>query len=241
MTLYSNLGRIGVILPANNTVLEPEAYRVLPEGITAHFARYLTGADAFSLEGLRSRQGFGDAAEALKVSGVNVVVLACMASTISRGRDWEKSIVQEIKKICGVPVVTAYSATRDAFDRLGIKALSVGTPYVLEMHALVKPFLETDGLVVKKHKGLGITGLREVCNMPSHVAYDLAVAADDPRSEGVCLMATDFPTMTIIEQVELKLNKPVVTTNQAIIWNCLTALGVKKGIKGFGRLLLNMP
>ncbi len=235
--MYSNLGRIGIILPANNTVLEPEVYKMLPEGVTAHFARYLTGKDQFSLEALRSRQGFGEAAETLAVSGVNVVALACMASTISRGRDWEKGIVHEIEKTCRVPVTTAYLATLEAFSALRIKNISIGTPYTPEMHALVKPFIEAGGLVVQKHQGLGVTGLREICNQPAHVAYDLALAVDAPRSEGVCLMATDFPTATILEKAEAKIGKPVVSTNQAIVWQCLKLLGVKKEIHGFGKLL----
>ena len=238
--MYSALGRIGIILPSNNTVLEPEAYRVLPKGVTAHFARYLTGKEKFDLTGLRSREGFAEAAEALAIARVDLVVLACMASTISRGREWERGEVREIASICKVPVITAYSATREALEHLGRKSLSVGTPYPLEMHALVRPFLESDGLTVQKDKNLGLTGLQEVCRMPAQAAFDLARAVDSPSSDVICLMATDFPTLTIIERAELQLKKPVVSTNQAILWKSLNILGVGKGRKGFGRLLANI-
>ena len=238
--MYSRLGRIGVILPANNSVLEPEFYRILPEGVTAHFARYLTGKDAFSLGNLRSRQGFGSAAEVLEVTGVDVVVLACMASTIGRGKDWEKEVVREIKMFCDVPIVTAYSSTLEALGFLGIHRVSVGTPYTPEMHALVKPFLEADGLTVIKEKGLGISGLREVCNTPFQTAYDLALAVDMPDSQGICLLATDFPTVTTIERIEAELKKPAISSNLAIIWKCLTFLGVKARLKGYGHLLSSL-
>ena len=238
--MYSGIGKIGIILPANNSVLEPEIYRVIPEGVTAHFARYLTGKDTFSLDRLRSRQGFGEAAEVLGVTGVDVVVLACMASTIGRGKNWENEIVSEIKSFWNVPVTTAYSATLEALRFLGIQHVSVGTPYPPEMHALVKPFFEADGLKVRKEKGLGITGLREVCNTPLQTAYDLALALDASDSQGICLLATDFPTIPIVEKAESELKKPVISTNLAIIWKCLTLLQVKRRIKGCGRLLWSL-
>jgi maleate isomerase len=40
-----------------------------------------------------------------------------------------------------------------------------------------------------------------------------------------------------IDALEQRTGKPVVTSNQAMIWTALRALGIKRSIGGFGRLL----
>ena len=35
-------GKLGFVLPSNNTVLEPEAYSILPPGYSAHFSRIVS-------------------------------------------------------------------------------------------------------------------------------------------------------------------------------------------------------
>ena len=42
MAIYGDRGRIGFLIPANNTVLEAECAHFLPNGVTAHFSRIAT-------------------------------------------------------------------------------------------------------------------------------------------------------------------------------------------------------
>ena len=39
MTAYSSLGRIGMIIPADNAVMEPDFHRLAPPGVSTHIAR----------------------------------------------------------------------------------------------------------------------------------------------------------------------------------------------------------
>jgi maleate cis-trans isomerase len=41
----------------------------------------------------------------------------------------------------------------------------------------------------------------------------------------------------IIETLEADLGKPVITSNQAVLWRALRLTGVRQRIPGFGRLL----
>jgi maleate isomerase len=54
--------------------------------------------------------------------------------------------------------------------------------------------------------------------------------------DAVCLLATDMQTFPIIEPIERELGLPVVTSNQALLWASLRALGVTDKIPGMGRL-----
>jgi maleate isomerase len=57
------------------------------------------------------------------------------------------------------------------------------------------------------------------------------------QAEAVCIVATDLPTIAEIAPLERELGKPVVTTNQAILWKALTLAGIADSIPGYGMLL----
>ncbi len=47
---------------------------------------------------------------------------------------------------------------------------------------------------------------------------------------------TALPVLQIIEKLEKKLNKPVLSSNQALIWDTLENIGKNISIHGFGKL-----
>ena len=60
-------------------------------------------------------------------------------------------------------------------------------------------------------------------------------AADD--AEAVLISCGALRTLQVVEEIEQKLGKPVVCSNQAMIWECLRLAGVDDRIEGYGRLL----
>ena len=65
----------------------------------------------------------------------------------------------------------------------------------------------------------------------------MARKANRPEADAVCLLATDLRSFPILQQLEDDLGKPVISTNQAILWKSLLAAGMKPEIQGYGRLL----
>jgi maleate cis-trans isomerase len=55
----------------------------------------------------------------------------------------------------------------------------------------------------------------------------------------LCIVATDLPAVSEIAALEKELGKPVVATNQAILWKSLVLAGIADAVEGFGRLLAN--
>jgi maleate isomerase len=71
--------------------------------------------------------------------------------------------------------------------------------------------------------------------------YELAVENDSPEIDGVFLSCTNTTQIEAVDAIERALGKPVVNSNQAVLWGCLnrlkTAFGDDWSIAGLGRLL----
>jgi len=70
----------------------------------------------------------------------------------------------------------------------------------------------------------------------AQVAYQMAREAFRESAEAVLISATNFRTLSVIEELERDLDRPVVTINQAILWSALRRLGIVTPIPGLGRL-----
>jgi maleate isomerase len=68
-------------------------------------------------------------------------------------------------------------------------------------------------------------------------AYQLARQANTPDAEAVFLSGTGLPTVGILETLEQDLKKPVISSNQASLWQALRLAGVRQAVTGFGSLL----
>jgi len=76
-----------------------------------------------------------------------------------------------------------------------------------------------------------------IAEVSKETLYHLAKEVDHPESEAVFISCTNLHTIEIIEKLENDLQKPVITSNQATMWNMLRMAGVNDKIEGYGQLL----
>ena len=58
-------------------------------------------------------------------------------------------------------------------------------------------------------------------------------------ADALFISCTALPTMSIIDKLEKKLGKIVLSSNQALIWDTLEKIGENDPINGFGKLFLS--
>ena len=56
------------------------------------------------------------------------------------------------------------------------------------------------------------------------------------NADALFISCTALPVLNIIDRLEKKLNKPVLSSNQTLIWDTLEKIGKNNNIKGFGSL-----
>ncbi|MBI4484084.1 MAG: aspartate/glutamate racemase family protein [Acidobacteria bacterium] len=228
--MYGWRSRIGFIVPSNNTVIEPELYHVVPEGISFHFTKIVFGTPAS--DG-RNKDVGGEAAGVLQRAGVDVIVYACMATSLVDAAQWERDTAERT----GIPAATASSALKEALRALGVQSVALVCHYTKDRFGLLRESFKADGFRVASIESANVADPKQVNLIPTEEVYRLARKADTKEANAVCLLATDLRTFPILQQLEDDLGKPVVSSNQAILWKALQLAGVKTQIQGYGSLL----
>lgn len=225
--------KIGLLLPAGNTTMEPEFYEMVPQGVTVHTSRmWLTSLTPKGLK--KMADDAPRAAKYLSQAGVDVVVYGCTSGSLIGGVGWEKRLVESIVEKVKIPTITTASAVVNALKQMEVRKVVIATPYPQEINKLEKQFLEENGIKVLNIRG--VLG-SPISSHPPWVPYKLSKEIFDPQSDGVFISCTDFRTIEIIEKLERDLGRPVITSNQASLWATLRTGKIQETIKGYGRLL----
>jgi maleate isomerase len=233
-------GRIGLIVPANNSVIEPELWSVLPPGCSVHATRVLARGD-LTPQAVRRMEADADSAlEAIAATGVDVIAYCDMVTTFVMQPGWNEAAVQRYAEKSGVPCISAWTALRDALARLGARRLAIGSPYPAAIHAQAPAFFERNGFEVKSHATLDIVAMREVPTVDAVRLASFIGTMNLASCDALVLLATDLPTFGAIEALEKAHGLAVLSSNQTILWAALRELaGEMRGAKparALGRL-----
>ena len=234
--VYGKKGRIGLIVPANNSVIEPEFWSVLPPDYSVHATRILAKGD-LTPEAVRRMERDTDAAmEAIAATGVDVIAYCDMVTTFIMEAQWNESAMARFSAATKIPCISAWTALRDALAKLGARRLAIGTPYPKKIHATVAPFFEARGFTVLSDATLDILSMSEVPTVDATRLGSLIKNLNLGNCDALVLLATDLPTFTVINSLENQLGIPVLTSNQTILWRALSELGGAAGMRTLGRL-----
>lgn len=235
--MHGHRGRIGLIVPANNAVLEPELWSRVPPGIALYATRILARGDLTPELVHRMEATVDRAVEELAATGVDVVAYADMVTTFIMPDGWNEAKTRAIAARAGVPSISAWTALAAALEALGIRRFALGTPYPRPIHALARPFFERHGFAVTGDGTLDILATSEVPRVSAERVRALVGGLDRGSAEAIVLLATDLPTFPLIEALEAETRLPVLTSNQTLLWRALRLCGVEDRLSGLGRLL----
>jgi maleate isomerase len=233
--MYGRRGRIGLLVPTGNTVMEPEFDRMKPAGLSVHANRiYL---EKVTPEALKGMEGEAEAAARALVScRLGVIAFGCTSGSFVGGKGYEAMLEAKITEATGLPAVTTSGAVLRALERLGITRIALATPYIDAVNAIEERWLEDNDIEVTASAGGGIVETADIQECEPQVAYERARAVDNPRAEAIFISCTGFRTVEIIERLENDLGKPVITANQATFADCLRLLGLREVAPGCGSL-----
>lgn len=234
--MFGEAGRIGLVVPANNGVLEPELWSVLPAGIALYATRILAKGELTPSAVYAMEENVDRAVDELAATGVDVIVYADMVTTFIMEPGWNEARTEAIAARTGCRCISAWTALRDALAHLGIVRFALGTPYPAAIHALASPFFSARGFSIADDATLDIRQMADVPRVEAGRLRDLVAGLDYADADAVLLLATDLPTFASLEILATMTGRPVLSSNQTILWSALRGVGSDEKIESLGPL-----
>lgn len=227
---------IGLVVLANDTVIEPEVRRFLPlPGVEVYSSRIPMARDV-SPESLAAMADALPLAVALLLPDdrLDVVAFGCTSGSMIIGPERIAGIIETVRP--GVKVSDPVSASLAAFSALGVRRVGLVTPYRAEVNARVERFFAESGLDIAARASFFQDSDVSIARIRGEDILRAAVEIGRRDVEAVFLSCTALRCAGIVEAVEAATGKPVVTSNQALAWDALRKAGVKQTLPGAGRL-----
>ena len=76
----------------------------------------------------------------------------------------------------------------------------------------------------------------DIGKVDQNYLYEVLSKIDLNDADALFVSCTALPVLSIIDKLEKKLNKIVLSSNQVLIWDTLEKIGKNDSIKGFGKL-----
>lgn len=109
-----------------------------------------------------------------------------------------------------------------ALRALNIRRLAVASPHLDEVNERLQLFLESHGIQVVSKRGLNAKVIQAVS--PQKIVQ-LARDTDRSDAEAVFISCTAMQTAPFVEELEARLQKPVLSGNQVSVWDAVRLAG----------------
>jgi maleate isomerase len=228
--------KLGFVLLAMEQTIESDVFRLVPHDVGVHFTR-APMTNRVSVETLAAMaSGIGDAAALLLPDGdLDIACYACTSGSVVIGED---RVFAELRR--GAPrarPTSLISGVLRALQAVSAQKIVVATPYLDEVNVIERNYMEDRGFEILDIRGLNIENDADMARVSTNYIFDFARALDRPDADAIFISCGALRSIEIIDKLEQAVGKPVIASNQAMVWDCLRLAGVRDAIPGYGRLL----
>ena len=236
--MYGWRAKIGRISPSPETVGAEEWRRSMPDGVCLVETRTLI--HDVTVDGLSETvKQVERAALELASAEVDVILQAGTAIAFFRGFGHDQELSQRIHGATGIKATTSLTAVVDGLRTLKIQRPAIATSYLADIDARLAEVLEKSGFEVAAIGGMGLKKSIDMGKVSPEKTYRLAreVVGSAPQADGILISCGNLRSFEAIEPLEKDTGLPVVTSNQAGLWQVLRMAGIKDHLTSLGRLL----
>ena len=172
--------------------------------------------------------------EILPGEKLDCVAYGCTSGTVAAGFEVIKRKVNLAKP--EAKVTTPITSAIKVLKKMNILNISVFTPYTDSINQSVIEYFKGSGINVKVLHYFDIASDIDIGKVDSTYLFEVLSNLDLNESEALFISCTALPALDLIEKLEKKLNKIVLSSNQTLIWEALNLIGNKKPVLGFGKI-----
>ena len=168
---------------------------------------------------------------------LDTVAYGCTSGTVAIG---EERIVSQIHKSKpGVYVTTPITAALRAFKKLDINKIAILTPYPKLVNETVYDYLQKRRIEVDSFSGFNLEYDSDIAKVDPQHLIKIIKDIDYSNVDAIFVSCTALRIVEVLQEIEHLIKKPIVSSNQAIIWDSIRSTKIKSSIEGYGKLLLD--
>ena len=202
------------------------------------------GATSTALSELRTLAAppfLDTAADMLGRSSVDVIGYSSTSSAYAIGFDAEAAVVSRLSQQVGIPVVATCASAVLALHLLDVERIALVDPpwFDPELNELGAAYFRSAGFDVASSTSAGIT--RDPRRIEAAAVFEWVSRHANDDAEAVFIGGNGFRAAGAIAPLEAALGRPVLTSNQVLLWNLLAHAGATFEVSGYGRLFAHKP
>jgi len=211
--------RIGLMVPINNTTMEGELLKWLPQGSSCRTIKIPRGAGLLTRETVPAYKAKAlELAREFAKDDLDAVVYGCTAAGFIYGPSGDAELAAELAEITSKPVVTTARAMVDALEHSGASAVAVVTPYGEVVNQQLTAFLAESDIRVTNLRTFNASSVDELGRITAEQVAGLARDTVTPESDALFIACSQLPTHAIVAGLQQELERPVWSSIQASAW-----------------------
>ena len=228
--------RIGLIALATDFIIEKDFIKIIKDKDIDFFVNRIECYNPLSKENLikMSEKVTDVTKNILPDENIDCVVYGCTSGTIAVGHDTIERKVKEAKP--EAKITTPSTAAIKALKKLNINKLAIFTPYSKKLNDEIIDYFSNQGFDIVANTYLDIAADYDIGKVDQNFLLETLSQIEIKNAAALFISCTALPVLNIIERLETRLGKPVITSNQSLIWDTLESIGMNKDIQGFGKL-----
>lgn len=216
---------VGLMVPANNTTMEPEILGWLPPGSQCTTLRIPRGKGLLTEETLPAyKEAAVELSQSFKGKGIDIIAYGCTAAGFILGPKGDAEIAARLSESTGLPVVTTARAMMLALADVGATQISLLTPYQDDVNTRLKAFLGSESIEVKHFDSFyaeDVIALGKITEAQVH-ARACTLLQDDVQA--LFIACSQLPTLGVVKPLSQLWGKPVLSSIQVTAHYALQAL-----------------
>ena len=165
---------------------------------------------------------------------IDCIAYGCTSGTIAAGYDSIKQKINLAKP--EAKVTTPITSAIKALKKFDINKISIFTPYTKEINDSIVKYFENENVIVNSLSYYDIASDLDIGKVDQESLFKVLSQIELDNSDALFVSCTALPVLSIIDKLEKKLNKIVLSSNQTLIWDSLNQIDFKEKIDGFGKL-----
>ena len=166
---------------------------------------------------------------------LDTVAYGCTSGTIAAGIDKIINKIQLAKPNC--KVTTPITSAVNALKHLSLKKISIFTPYPQPINEKVINYFKNEGFDVQSFASFNMESDLDIGKIDPNYLLEVLTKMDTVNAEALFISCTALPALEIIQKLENKIKKTVLSSNQTLIWDSIRSVGYNSSIEGYGKLL----